>query len=289
MSAHASRMTFLRSVALLALATTASPTFGADGATVSIGGETKQVEGILREAQAGDIACYLSLETADGTRFDESAVFEICDAPALIGKRLKLSYSIENVLAAECQGDMDCGKSDQVVLVSAVEVLGVADDAPSAARADEPTFCSADETVVFACRTGSKLVSVCASPDATADSGHVHYRFGKPGAAPPYELSLPRTATPPARTATGEAMPFSGGGGSWLRFRNGQHAYVVYTGIGRWGPQGETIEKQGLVVEHKGDVIANLPCSGPYTSELGPVWFEQVGIEGGGEEFYFPE
>lgn len=278
-----------RSVAIIALATAVSPTFGADGPTVSIGGETKQVEGILREAQAGDIACYLSLEAADGTRFDESAVFEICDDPALIGKRLKLSYSTANVLAAECQGDMDCGKSDQVVLVSAVEVLGVADDAPSAARADEPTFCSADETVVFACRTGSKLVSVCASPDATADSGHVHYRFGKPGDAAPYELSLPRTATPPARSATGEVMPFSGGGGSWLRFHNGQHAYVVYTGIGRWGPQGETMEKQGLVVEHRGEVLASLPCTGPYVSELGPIWFEQVGIESGGEEFFFPD
>jgi hypothetical protein len=280
---------FLRTTALAILLIGASPAFGADGAIAKIDGEAKRVEGILREAQAGDIACYLSFEAADGTRFDESASFELCDDPALIGKRLKLSYSTANVLAAECQGDMDCGKSDQVVLVSAVEVLGVADDAPSAARADEPTFCSADETVVFACRTGSKLVSVCASPDATADSGHLHYRFGKPGAAPPYELSLPRTATPPARSATGEAMPFSGGGGSWLRFRNGQHAYVVYTGIGRWGPQGETMEKQGLVVEHRGEVLASLPCSGPYVSELGPVWFEQVGIEGGGEEFFFPD
>lgn len=98
----------------------------ADAATVQINGETKRIEGILRSAEAGDMACYLSLETSAGETFDEMAAFELCEEPALIGQRLKLSYSVENVLAAECQGDMDCGKSDQVVLVSAAEPLGAA-------------------------------------------------------------------------------------------------------------------------------------------------------------------
>lgn len=91
--------------------------------TVLINGEVKRVEGILRGAEAGDIACYLTLETDAGEMFQESAAFEFCDDPSLIGQRLKLSYTVENVLAAECQGDMDCGKSDQIVLVSAVRVL----------------------------------------------------------------------------------------------------------------------------------------------------------------------
>ena len=98
----------------------------ADSATVQINGETKHAEGILRSAEAGDMACYLTLETASGESFNEMAAFEWCDDAALIGQRLKLSYSVENVLAAECQGDMDCGKSDQVVLVSAAEPLGAA-------------------------------------------------------------------------------------------------------------------------------------------------------------------
>lgn len=251
-------------------------------ATVSVGGETKMTEGILREAQAGDIACYLTLEDADGESFSEMAAFELCEDPALIGQRLRLSYSVENVLAAECQGDVDCGKSDQVVLVSAAEALS----APVAGAA-QPTLCSAQERVVFACRSGSKQVSVCASPEASATAGALQYRFGKPAAAP--EMTLPKDSRPPAQAARGETVPFSGGGGSWLRFRHGEHAYVVYSGIGRWGPNGETIEKQGVLVEHRGEQVANLPCTGPLISELGPDWFEQIGISAEGEEFYFPE
>lgn len=91
--------------------------------TISVGGETKQVVGVLREAQAGDVACYLSLESDQGESFQEMAAFELCEDASLIGKRLRLSYTVENVLAAECEGDVDCGKSDQVVLVSAVQAL----------------------------------------------------------------------------------------------------------------------------------------------------------------------
>lgn len=90
---------------------------------LTINGEAKYAIGVLTEAQAGDVACYLSLKADDGTEFQESAAFEICEDASLIGKRLKLSYSVENVLAAECEGDVDCGKSDQMVLVSAVRVI----------------------------------------------------------------------------------------------------------------------------------------------------------------------
>ncbi|AVP97876.1 hypothetical protein C7S18_12010 [Ahniella affigens] len=90
---------------------------------LTVGGESKHAAGTLLEAQAGDIACYLSLKADDGTEFQESAAFEICEDASLVGKRLKLSYSVENVLAAECEGDVDCGKSDQIVLVSAVRVI----------------------------------------------------------------------------------------------------------------------------------------------------------------------
>jgi len=38
---------------------------------VRIHGEIKQVEGTPRSGEAGDIACYLSLETAAGAHFTE--------------------------------------------------------------------------------------------------------------------------------------------------------------------------------------------------------------------------
>ncbi|MBK8287112.1 MAG: hypothetical protein IPK97_20860 [Ahniella sp.] len=170
-----------------------------------------------------------------------------------------------------------------MVLVSGVEAI--ADAAP----AGKNSWCTDSETVIFACRTGGKLVSVCASSDAAENAGSVQYRFGVPEGEGKIELTLPKGVVVPAKAANGASVPFSGGGGAWLRFRNGDYAYTVYSGIGRWGPNGETIEKQGVVVERKGEQVTNLPCTGPRTSELGPEWLEQVGITDNEEWFDFPE
>jgi hypothetical protein len=83
-----------------------------------INGETKATFGILTDLVAGDIACYADFETDTGEFFGEMADFGICDQTDLIGTRVELSYDTANVLAAECQGDMDCGKSDTVVVIS---------------------------------------------------------------------------------------------------------------------------------------------------------------------------
>ena len=129
------------------------------------------------------------------------------------------------------------------------------------------SLCAAGETTVFACRTGPKMVSVCAS----------------------LEMTLPAQSLPPAKAATGDTLMFSGGGGAWLRFANGPVAYTVYTGIGNWGPNGEVREKAGLAVERQGKLAANLACTGKVTSELGPEWFSRAGIASGGQEFDLPD
>lgn len=153
----------------------------------------------------------------------------------------------------------------------------------------QASFCTPTETVVFACRTGAKMVSVCASKDASATKGYLQYRFGKPDSAEPLELSFPDDHRPPSRVASGRNEPYAGGGGSWLRMRRGEYVYGVYTGIGRWGPQGQTLEKQGLVVQRGDKVVATLRCTGPLTSELGPDWFETMGVKSrDDEEFIFP-
>ena len=144
------------------------------------------------------------------------------------------------------------------------------------------SLCAAGETTVFACRTGPKMVSVCASPDA------LQYRFGRPG-ADALEMTLPAQSLPPAKAATGDTLMFSGGGGAWLRFAHGPVAYTVYTGIGKWGPNGEVRDKAGLAVERQGKLAANLACTGKVTSELGPEWFSRAGIASGGQEFDLPD
>jgi hypothetical protein len=150
------------------------------------------------------------------------------------------------------------------------------------------SWCTAQETNVFTCRTGKKTASVCISPDASANKGSLHYRFGQLSCGLPPEMTLPEKATPPRLTATGETATYAGGVGSWLRFRKGAYAYVVYTGIGRWGPKGEPRALQGVAVEHKGKLMANLPCPTMEVDELGRDWYAAMGIQVDEQDFYFP-
>ena len=148
-------------------------------------------------------------------------------------------------------------------------------------------LCANDEQVVFACKTGEKAVSVCASREASRTSGYIQYRFGKPGSL---EMTLPANRVIPPQSATGATETYSGGGAAWLRFRQGAYGYVVYTGIGRWGPKGETREVAGVVVEQPRVANNNLKCAGKVTSLLGPDWFGKVGIQrkSPGESFDLP-
>jgi hypothetical protein len=273
---------------------TAAFSLAVQPATIVVGKETKRTTGTLTALEAGDVACYLTLRDDKGSTFRELADFAVCERTTLIGKRLRLVYELQKVMADECGGNPDCKKSRTVALVISASVMpgkpGQTREKPSRETgASQGSFCTPLETVVFACRTGPKLVSVCASSDVSPTTGYLQYRFGKPGSREPIEMTLPETETAPREAASGENVPFSGGGGSWLRFRKGVTAYVVYTGIGRWGPGGETMEKTGVVVERGGQAIANLPCAPPLTNELGPDWFERTGVTAKGQDFFFPD
>jgi hypothetical protein len=154
--------------------------------------------------------------------------------------------------------------------------------------AGKTSFCVAPETVVFECRTGAKTVSVCASADANARRGHLQYRFGVPSSGTA-ELALPPSLIIPPNAASGQSVPFSGGGGSWLRFDNGPVSYTVYTGVGKWGPGGASRDKAGLLVARGDKAVASLKCSVNPRSEIGPDWFEKMGIMSGGKDFDFPD
>jgi hypothetical protein len=249
--------------------------------TVKIGKETKKTAGVVTELQAGDVACYITLKDDQGVEFNELGDFSICENRGLIGKRVTLTYELGNVMADECQGNPDCTKTRTVALVTA------AHPAPQAAKQARSSFCAPAETVLFECRTGAKLVSVCASSDASPTKGSLQYRFGKPGASA--EITLPEPPSIPSKSASGETVAFSGGGGAWLQFHKGEYAYVVYTGIGKWGPKGEPRTKEGIAVERAGKPVANLKCTGKLTSLLGPDWFEKAGVQSNGEEFEFPD
>lgn len=151
-----------------------------------------------------------------------------------------------------------------------------------------PSLCAARETVVFSCRTGSKVLSVCASESGPHPERYLQYRYGTVGQ--PIELTIPGEKVSADRAAAGKAVGFSGGGGAWLRFRNADYAYIVYSGIGNWGAKGEKLSKAGVAVERTGKPVANIRCEPDSTiSELGAELFTRFGIKEDHQEFFFPD
>lgn len=252
--------------------------------TVQIGNLTKKAVGTVTSLQSGDIACYITLKDDKGATFREMADFEICEQRSLVNRRVALTYAQRRVQSPECQGDESCKKSITVALVT--QARPVATTSPTSPA--RTTLCSAGETIVFSCTSGQKLISACAPKDAAARRGYLEYRFGDEKADKP-ELALPRERTVPSQAALGGSVPFAGGGGAWLRFRQGAYSYTLYTGIGNWGPKGEKREKAGLTVEQSGKRVAQFRCAGKYWSELGPDLFEKWDIKPGKEDFDFPD
>ncbi len=152
----------------------------------------------------------------------------------------------------------------------------------------QTSFCTPAEKVIFSCRTGARMVSICASQDAAANKGYLQYRFGKPDSDEPLEITLPEARLVPARAATASFDGFSGGGGAWMRFSRGAFGYVAYSGIGNWGPKGEKKEIQGLAVERDGKRIANLKCADDGVSKMGPYLLEELGMERSEKDFDYP-
>jgi hypothetical protein len=111
-----------------ALAAPAYSVSAAERALIKVGEFSKPAFGTLRNATAGDLACYLEMKDDRGVVFEEMADFDLCEIKNMRrfrGKRLALTYEIASVLAAECDGNMDCGKRDRVALIKKVRLAPV--------------------------------------------------------------------------------------------------------------------------------------------------------------------
>ncbi len=93
-----------------------------------LGLEPGQTLYYVASAQAGDRACYLSLEPTleDGPAIDREASFEICEMDILQGQNIVIVEEEEsNVMAASCEGDMDCTDVDVVNLITEVRLVSL--------------------------------------------------------------------------------------------------------------------------------------------------------------------
>ncbi len=139
--------------------------------------------------------------------------------------------------------------------------------------------CTGGESVLFTCRIGKNVASVCAS-QLPAGAGRVQYRFG-PEHSP--AVKLPRAGPDWRGQVSAGVLTFAGGGGAYVAFKNGPYRYVVYTAIGQgWG------EKAGVSVEKNSKRVRNLPCSHKPASELGPDLFFGSGFPQDLEGFDLP-
>ncbi|MEQ1816786.1 MAG: hypothetical protein ABL861_10080 [Nitrosomonas sp.] len=110
----------------------------------------------------------------------------------------------------------------------------------------------------------------------------MQYRFGQKDAL---EMVFPDLAESALASQFVQArtLMFSGGGGGYLRFINGQHHYIVYTAIGKgWGA------KDGVAVEKDNQLIANLECQDIPVSKLSEEFFTRAGLLADPNEFQIP-
>lgn len=211
---------------------------------------------IVESVQSGDIACYLQLTNGAQLMAD----FALCeDNQPPLGEPVQLRATQQQVAAASCEGDPECGDSETVSLIVGWERSAIASE-----------HCPANNLLVFYCQTGRKQVALC--QDA---KGQLLYRFGVDLRAA--EKQVIRSPNDPAQVE-GATQVYAGGGAAWLRLREGRHAYVLYSGIGRWGENGQPEAREGISVEREGRTIARIPCSSPAESEFGPDWFEAHGV-----------
>jgi hypothetical protein len=75
----------------------------------------------IKSLTPGDTACYITLEDARGKRSEEMADFELCEKTKLIGQRVRLKRERSAVMAASCQGDPECKKTQTVNLIVKAE------------------------------------------------------------------------------------------------------------------------------------------------------------------------
>jgi len=78
----------------------------------------------LRDLVAGDLGCYATFGTPDGTGvIEELAAFEVCEQQDLIGRQVTRTYETVNLPAASCEGDPECTDTEAVQVVMALTAV----------------------------------------------------------------------------------------------------------------------------------------------------------------------
>ncbi len=226
-----------------------------------------RVVGEVKSVENGDRICYLGLNDSEGNSFDAMAVFEVClNENVLKGRKIFLTYDLVSIMAESCQGNPECSDTvDEVVAVDA-KIL----DAPKVKN-----LCKEGEEMLFACTKEESRALLCLKESGllTLSSGDKRY---------PFDID------PKKNEVVGDNPSYSGGASAWLRLKSTKGDYIVYTGIGKWGADGELVEKQGVVLSNNGKEKQLLKCEKLDFSLLGFDLFERLNIAPDDEEYFLP-
>lgn len=77
--------------------------------------------GTIKDMQNGDLKCYVTVVDKNGKVHEGvGATFEVCEPEKYVNKKVKMSYSLENV--SDCQSSEPCGKTIKEWLISKIEI-----------------------------------------------------------------------------------------------------------------------------------------------------------------------
>jgi hypothetical protein len=139
-------------------------------------------------------------------------------------------------------------------VVTVRDVLCIALACLSSPALARESLCNANESAVFSCSVGKKLVSLCATGDLNETTGALYYRYGLKDHV---EMVFPENASHPKSNFVLGGTMYSGGGGDFVRFVKGEYTYTVYSEFGKgW-------EREGLTVRKDGKLVSTLPCRTP--------------------------
>lgn len=126
---------------------------------------------------------------------------------------------------------------------------------PSYGALPKKTHCKPDETIVFSCPSGTRIISVCASKNLSQTDGYIEYRYGKFKAL---EINFPPLERRAQQYVQARRLMFAKGGGVYLRFNNAPFSYNVYSAfVGGEGP------KEGVLVQKNDRDITRHQCTKP--------------------------
>lgn len=148
------------------------------------------------------------------------------------------------------------------------------------------SHCIGDERVLFSCHLGTKVASICASPDLGKSRGYLQYRFGS---IDKIELEIPKRRGHARAVAAIQSVCGSSNCSAYVRFVNEDYRYFVFSNTmrGNDDPDGASnrIDWSGVVVMKADKKIYAQKCSDvPFEMNIGADNYSVTTLEDNGKE-----